>query len=67
MVKTGCLSDATEHVRGAFTIIYMDKDATMKKPEHRSHEFDALMWLPGVKPGEIPETMMNPVLYARHD
>lgn len=52
----------TETTRAAFTIIYMDRDIRMIEPQHANHVADAGMWLPGVKPGEIAASPLNPVL-----
>ncbi len=52
----------TERPRGAFTIIYMDADMRMLEPQHRNHRADAALWLPGVKPGEVAASPINPVV-----
>ncbi len=55
----------TESVRAAFTIIYMDRDIRVIEPQHANHRADAHMWLPGVKPGEVAASPLNPILYER--
>jgi ectoine hydroxylase-related dioxygenase (phytanoyl-CoA dioxygenase family) len=57
--------NTTDRVRAAFTIIYMDRDVRMIEPKHQNHRFDAMFWLPGVEPGEVAASPMNPVLYER--
>ena len=52
----------TDTLRAAFTIIYMDKDMRMIEPQHRNHQIDAKVWLPGVKPGELAASPLNPIL-----
>lgn len=57
-------ANSTEHTRAAFTIIYMAADAKMIEPEHRNHQLDAALWLPGVKPGEIAASHLNPLVFG---
>jgi ectoine hydroxylase-related dioxygenase (phytanoyl-CoA dioxygenase family) len=52
----------TDTLRAAFTVIYMDKDMRMIEPQHASHELDAKVWLPGVAPGEMAASPLNPLL-----
>ena len=52
-------------VRAVFTIIYMDKDMRLVEPTSNERRFDAEMWCPGVKVGEIIDSPINPVLYSR--
>ncbi len=56
--------NSTDATRAAFTIIYMDENIRLIEPEHDNHRFDARMWLPGVRPGEIAASKLNPVLYS---
>lgn len=56
--------NSTDATRAAFTIIYMDEHIRLIEPEHDNHRFDARMWLPGVRPGEIAGSKLNPVLYS---
>ena len=53
----------TDELRAAFTIIYMDRDVRMLEPRYPAHRLDARMWLPGVRPGEVAASRLNPVLW----
>lgn len=55
----------TDNAREAFTIIYIDKDARLRTPSNSFEEFDARTWCPGVKPGEVIDSELNPILYER--
>lgn len=55
----------TNETRGAFTIIYMDKDIRLKDAEHQNQMFDMAIWTPGLKAGDLAATAINPVLYER--
>ena len=34
----------------------------MIEPAHRNHEMDAALWLPGVRPGDVAASPINPIL-----
>ena len=57
-------ANKTVNTRAAFTIIYMASDARMIEPEHRYHRLDAALWLPGVAPGDIAASDLNPLVYG---
>jgi ectoine hydroxylase-related dioxygenase (phytanoyl-CoA dioxygenase family) len=51
--------------RRVMTVIYIDADMIIGEPTNRNQEVDLEAWLPGARPGEIPDTHLNPVLYRR--
>ncbi|MGB0920713.1 MAG: phytanoyl-CoA dioxygenase family protein [Alphaproteobacteria bacterium] len=55
----------TDNTRGAFTIIYMDKDIRLKEAQHQNQMFDMAIWTPGLQAGDLAATPINPVLYER--
>ena len=56
-------ANTTQDMRKVMTIIYMDKDMTLKKPSNPGQENDWETWCPGAKIGEVINTPINPVLY----
>lgn len=58
-------ANKTNDVRKVMTVIYMDKNMTLKKPENSGQENDWKTWCPGVKIGEIVNSPLNPVLFER--
>ena len=56
--------NTTATTRAVFTIIYMATDARMIEPQHRNHHIDAALWLPGVKPGEMAASELNPLVFG---
>ncbi len=58
-------ANKTDTVRKVMTIIYMDKDITLKKPENSGQENDWKTWCPGVEVGQIVNSHLNPILYER--
>jgi len=53
----------TDTMRKVMTVIYMDKDMVLKKPENDNQVNDWNSWCPGARIGEIIQTARNPVLY----
>lgn len=56
-------ANTTSQTRKVMTIIYMDRDMILKKPENQNQEHDWNTWCPGAKVGEIINSPINPVLY----
>lgn len=52
-------------IRKVMTIIYMDKDMRLRKPENKGQLNDWQTWCPNAKIGEIINTPLNPVLFER--
>jgi ectoine hydroxylase-related dioxygenase (phytanoyl-CoA dioxygenase family) len=57
--------NSTTIPRRVMTIIYMDADIVVHEPVNHAQANDLAEHLPGVKPGEVPDTPLNPVLYRR--
>jgi ectoine hydroxylase-related dioxygenase (phytanoyl-CoA dioxygenase family) len=56
-------ANTTDQVRKVMTVIYMDKDMRLKKPENEGQLNDWKTWCPGAKVGQIIDSPLNPVLY----
>lgn len=56
-------ANTTAQARRVMTIIYMDRDMILKKPENKNQINDWHTWCPGVKVGEVIDSPINPVLY----
>ena len=54
----------TSSMRSVMTVIYMDKDMTLKAPENKNQIADWETWCPGAEVGKLIETPINPVLYG---
>lgn len=57
-------ANSTEHMRAVMTVIYMDRDMQLKKPENENQQLDWDTWCPGAKIGEVIDSELNPILYA---
>jgi ectoine hydroxylase-related dioxygenase (phytanoyl-CoA dioxygenase family) len=58
-------ANITDQMRKVMTVIYMDKDMVLKAPDNANQENDWKTWCPGAQIGEIIDTPLNPVIYAR--
>lgn len=56
-------ANSTQHMRKVMTVIYMDKDMTLKAPENEGQQNDWDTWCPGVEVGCVVNSPINPVLY----
>jgi ectoine hydroxylase-related dioxygenase (phytanoyl-CoA dioxygenase family) len=56
-------ANQTNQMRAVMTMIYMDKDITLKQPENENQVNDWNTWCPGAKVGEVVATELNPVLF----
>lgn len=54
----------TDKMRKVMTMIYMEKDMTLKAPENQNQQADWDTWCPGVQVGELVDSPLNPVIYA---
>lgn len=48
--------------RSVMTMIYMDAEITVAPPVNVMQEGDLARWLPGLKPGDLAASVINPVL-----
>lgn len=51
----------TDRVRAVMTIIYVADGETVKQPQNANQEID-MGWMPGLKPGDLIDTELNPLL-----
>jgi ectoine hydroxylase-related dioxygenase (phytanoyl-CoA dioxygenase family) len=58
-------ANKTNQMRSVMTIIYMDKNMTLKQPENDNQQLDWEVWCPGAKVGEVINTELNPVVFCK--
>lgn len=58
-------ANVTNEMRKVMTIIYMDKNMVLKSPENDNQKIDWETWCPSAVIGEIINSPINPVLYAK--
>lgn len=56
-------ANRSDRPRSVMTMIYMDRDMAVAEPANAMQSTDLATWLPGVRPGEIAASPINPVLY----
>jgi len=54
----------TERMREVMTIIWHDADQVVQQPANPAQESDLRRWLPGLTPGDLAATPMNPVVHT---
>ena len=59
-------TNATNEMRKVMTVIYMDNDMKLKKPENNNQILDWETWCPGAKIGKVIDTPLNPILYENN-
>lgn len=58
-------ANATNSVRKVMTVIFMDRDMKLKRPENDNQINDWNTWCPGAAIGEVINSPLNPILYQR--
>jgi ectoine hydroxylase-related dioxygenase (phytanoyl-CoA dioxygenase family) len=58
-------ANITNEMRKVMTIIYMDKDMTLKEPENNKQENDWNTWCPGAQIGATIDTHLNGIIYSK--
>ena len=58
-------ANTTDQMRKVMTVIYMDKDMVLKRPENDAQTNDWHTWCPGAQVGEVIDSPLNPVLYEK--
>lgn len=51
--------------RRVMTVIYIDADIEIAEPVNTAQVSDLAGWFPGKRPGDTPDTPLNPLLWAR--
>ena len=59
----GAPGNSTPRMREVMTIIFIDIDMKVVTPMNASQEADLRRWFPGLKPGDLAASPLNPVLY----
>lgn len=54
-----------EQTREVMTIIFFEDGARISKPDHANRENDLRAWFPGLAPGDLAASELNPVVYRK--
>jgi ectoine hydroxylase-related dioxygenase (phytanoyl-CoA dioxygenase family) len=57
-------ANSTKKPREVMTIIYMDENIHVTAPKNKNHIADLERWAPGLEPGSVLSSALNPVLYS---
>jgi len=55
----------TESAREVMTIIYFPDGARITPPSNKHHQIDINQWMPGLQPGDLAASRLNPLVYSR--
>jgi ectoine hydroxylase-related dioxygenase (phytanoyl-CoA dioxygenase family) len=58
-------NNPTDQMREVMTIIYIADDSVIAVPDSNARKNDLKAWFPGLKPGELAASPINPVVFAR--
>jgi hypothetical protein len=61
----GAPPNPTTEVRSVMTVIYVADDSRVLAPTSKARSLDLERWLPGLGPGDLVASPINPVLYQR--
>ena len=57
-------ANQTDRPREVMTIIYMDEKIHLTAPTNKNHVMDMQRWMPGLQPGDLLASPLNPVIYS---
>lgn len=57
--------NTTDTLRSVMTIIYIDSEMIVGEPRNDSQVHDLQGWFPGLKPGDLAASPLNPVVWSR--
>ena len=57
-------ANTTDKPREVMTMIYMDESIRVTPPKNKNHIADMERWMPGLAPGDLLNSPLNPVLYT---
>ncbi|MFC4776256.1 phytanoyl-CoA dioxygenase family protein [Paenibacillus sp. GCM10023252] len=55
----------TDTMRKVMTIIYVADDTVIAEPDSNARKSDLAQWFPGLKPGDMAASPINPLVYSR--
>lgn len=55
----------TERMREVMTVIYYADGSTIAEPDSNARKADLAQWFPGLKPGDLAASHLNPLVYRR--
>jgi len=61
----GAPGNSTDQVRAVMTVIWFEDGAKVTGPDNFNRKRDLERWLPGLKPGDLAASRLNPVVYSR--
>lgn len=63
----GAKGNPTPNMREVMTVIYFADGIRISEPKNANQEGDLGNWLPGLKPGDLAASELNPLVYSRSE
>ncbi|MDF2713898.1 MAG: phytanoyl-CoA dioxygenase [Paenibacillus sp.] len=57
----------TPNTREVMTVIYVADETRVMEPDSNARKSDLAKWLPGLQPGDLIDSPINPILYRKDD
>lgn len=57
-------ANTTDRPREVMTMIFMDENIRVAPPKNKNHLMDMERWMPGLRPGDMLASPLNPVVYS---
>ncbi|MEI8281519.1 MAG: phytanoyl-CoA dioxygenase family protein [Armatimonadota bacterium] len=64
-IHGACGNASTSVTREVMTVIYLEDGAVISEPDSEQRENDLASWFPGLKPGDLAASELNPLAYRR--
>jgi ectoine hydroxylase-related dioxygenase (phytanoyl-CoA dioxygenase family) len=61
----GAPANATDRPREAMTVIWYADGARVTEPDNFNRRRDLERWMPGLKPGDLAASELNPLVFRR--
>jgi ectoine hydroxylase-related dioxygenase (phytanoyl-CoA dioxygenase family) len=59
-------ANKTNQMRKVMTVIFMDSNMILQKPENKNQQKDWEVWCPGAEIGKVIDTPLNPVIFSNN-
>ena len=61
----GAPANSTDRTREVMTVIWFVDGARVMQPDNDNRRRDLARWMPGLKPGDLAATELNPLVFKR--
>ncbi len=62
----GAAPNTSPMMREVMTVIFFPDGTRIREPESEGQRNDLNAWLPGLQPGDVAASSLNPLVYSKH-